>query len=98
MFATGGIIWSLITSKAGKYLLMAGGVLVALWIGYHALEGHFQNKELLRQYKRADEVRREDKKTDAQIDQEKKRIDGNPKFDLDAEFKRLRDHARQGQD
>ena len=71
---------------------------MALWFGYHALEGHFQQKELLRQYQRADEVRKEDKKTNAQIDQEKKRIDGAPKFDLDAEFKRLRDHARQGQD
>lgn len=98
MFAIAGIIWSLITSNAGKYLLIAGGVLVALWIGYHTLEGHFQNKELLRQYQQADEVRKEDKKTDAQIDQENKRIDDAPKFDLDVEFKRLRDHARQGQD
>jgi hypothetical protein len=93
-----GFVWSLVTSKVGKYVLASGGVLVALWIGYHSLEVHFQKKELLRQYQRADEVRKEDKKTDEKIDQEKKRIDGAPKFDLDAEFKRLRDHARQGQD
>jgi len=92
------VAWGLITSKAGKYLLAAGGILVALWLGYRTLEGHFQSKELLRQYQRADEIRKEDKKTDAHIDQEKKRIDAGPKFDFDAELKRLRDHAPQGYD
>jgi len=94
------IAWRFITSKAGKYLLAVGGILVALWIGYRAMEGHFQKKELLRQYQRADEVRKEDKKTDAKINQEKERINHVPptQFDFDGELKRLRDHAPQGQD
>jgi len=91
-------LWGLLTSKAGRYVLAAGGALLALWIGYHALEGHFEKKELLKQYQRADEVRKEDKKTDAQTENEKKRIDSSPHFDLDVELKRLRDHGRQGQD
>lgn len=86
-------IWSLITSKSGKYVLVAGGIFLALWLGYRALERHFQQKELIQQYQRADEVRTEDKKTDENIDQEKKRIDADPKFDLDAELKRLRQHT-----
>jgi len=94
------IVWGLITSKAGKYLLAAGGILLALWLGYRAMEGHFREKEVLRQYQRADEVRKEDKKTDEKTNQEKERINHVPptQFDFDAELKRLRDHARQGQD
>ena len=78
---------------------IAGGVLVAIILGgvFYAnsqIKGCIRDKDTIKQYQRADEVRQEDKKTDDQIEKEQKRIDRDPGFDFDAELERLRQHSK----
>jgi len=79
---------------------IAGGILAALVVGgfFYAtsqVRGCIRHEETIKQYQRADEVRKEDKKTDEQTEKEKNRIDATPapEWGLDHELERLRQHA-----
>lgn len=74
----------------------AGAILLIslLTYGVCKVKGCIHQQETIRQYQRADEVRQEDKKANAQNQQEKERITNDPEWDFDAELKRLRQHSQ----
>jgi hypothetical protein len=77
---------------------IVGGTLTLILVGTflyftHQVRGCIRNEETIRQYQRADEIRKEDKQNDEQTEKEKNRIDTAPEWNLGDELKRLRQHA-----
>jgi len=72
-----------------------GGILAAvLLLGFYQIRACQKAKEELRQYKAADKIRQQDKKTDKQIERYKDEVeDYSTPADLEHGFDRLRDYG-----
>jgi len=73
---------------------LGGIILSSLLYGGCQVRGCIKAKEELRQYRRADEIRKEDPKVDKHIEEQKKRVDQMvTPDDFDLELERLRNYG-----
>jgi hypothetical protein len=92
----GVIITWLLQTAIGRGVAIGAGALLLSGVLYAGcqVKSCIRAKEELREYHRADAIRKEDPKVDKRMEENKKRVDGlSTPADLDREFDRLQNYG-----